>query len=284
MRFRKSIRLGKGIRLNLSKSGASVTLGGKGASVNIGNKGAYLNAGIPGTGLSERIKLGVGGDKKMTKVPNKTLNTILTVVEVIAWIVGGVVLLYHLYKLEKSIGNGFPFGWVWLGWTLVFPIYWIIRHIRHKRLIERAQEEYQKARWEELDRQMAAEREEHHRILTAKLEKIKSNEHFSNCKICNIDLDNIIAFSDQGFIAIYTKATGDDMKVIEVDHITKITQELKSGPCYAHFFTDIFETPDIDLYLGYCSGKEDMEKFRDQYNEIKNMYTILKKKGKTKEA
>ena len=58
LRFRKSIRLGNNVRLNLSKSGASVTAGVKGLSVNTGPRGTYLNAGIPGSGLSTRTRLG----------------------------------------------------------------------------------------------------------------------------------------------------------------------------------------------------------------------------------
>ena len=58
MRFRKSIKLTKGVKLNLSKTGASVTLGGgKGLSFNLGNKGAYLNWSIPGTGVYDRVRL-----------------------------------------------------------------------------------------------------------------------------------------------------------------------------------------------------------------------------------
>lgn len=56
-RYRKYIKLGKGVKLNLSKSGVSTTIGGKGASINMGEKGAYLNTSIPGTGLYKRTKL-----------------------------------------------------------------------------------------------------------------------------------------------------------------------------------------------------------------------------------
>jgi hypothetical protein len=59
-RFQKRISLFPGIRLNLSKSGASVTLGKPGLSVNLGKDGATGNVGIPGTGLSYREK--IGGD------------------------------------------------------------------------------------------------------------------------------------------------------------------------------------------------------------------------------
>ena len=65
MRFRKSIRIGKGLRLNFSKSGVTATIGGRGISANIGPKGVFLNTSIPGTGLYDRKKLfDFGGGKK----------------------------------------------------------------------------------------------------------------------------------------------------------------------------------------------------------------------------
>ena len=58
MRFRKSLKIAKGVKLNLSKTGASFTLGsGKGISLNLGTKGAYLNWSIPGTGVYDRVRL-----------------------------------------------------------------------------------------------------------------------------------------------------------------------------------------------------------------------------------
>ena len=65
MRFRKSINIMKGLKLNFSKSGVSLTVGGKGVSANVGRKGVFLNTSIPGTGLYDRKKLfGFGGSKK----------------------------------------------------------------------------------------------------------------------------------------------------------------------------------------------------------------------------
>jgi hypothetical protein len=52
LRFRKNIRLLPGVRLNLSKSGASMSLGGRGLTYNIGRKGTRATVGLPGTGLS----------------------------------------------------------------------------------------------------------------------------------------------------------------------------------------------------------------------------------------
>jgi len=50
-RFRRSVRVLPGIRLNLSKSGASVSLGGRGFHYTIGSKGTRTTVGLPGTGL-----------------------------------------------------------------------------------------------------------------------------------------------------------------------------------------------------------------------------------------
>lgn len=58
MRFRKSVKVAKGVKLNLSKGGASFTLGsGSPISLNLGTKGAYLNWSIPGTGVYDRVRL-----------------------------------------------------------------------------------------------------------------------------------------------------------------------------------------------------------------------------------
>ena len=66
MRFRKTIKLGDIIRVNLSKTGASISAkipGLKGLTFNTGSQGTYVTGSLPGTGLSERIKVsdtGVG--------------------------------------------------------------------------------------------------------------------------------------------------------------------------------------------------------------------------------
>jgi hypothetical protein len=51
-RFRKSVKIVPGVRLNLSASGASVTVGGRGARTTFSARGTRTTIGIPGTGLS----------------------------------------------------------------------------------------------------------------------------------------------------------------------------------------------------------------------------------------
>jgi hypothetical protein len=51
-RFRKSFKVLPGVRVNLSKSGTSLSAGTRGASFNIGKKGVKKTVGIPGSGVS----------------------------------------------------------------------------------------------------------------------------------------------------------------------------------------------------------------------------------------
>lgn len=51
-RFRKSVKVAPGIRLNFSKSGVSTSIGGRGARVNFSKRGVRTTVGLPGTGLS----------------------------------------------------------------------------------------------------------------------------------------------------------------------------------------------------------------------------------------
>ena len=56
-RFRRTVSLFPGVRLNLSRSGVSASVGVRGATVTLGRKGNYANIGIPGSGLSYRTRL-----------------------------------------------------------------------------------------------------------------------------------------------------------------------------------------------------------------------------------
>ncbi len=71
LRYRRSIRLAPGVRLNVSKSGLSASVGARGASVTLGKQGAYANLGIPGSGLSVREKL--GGSAPASQMSSSTL-------------------------------------------------------------------------------------------------------------------------------------------------------------------------------------------------------------------
>ena len=56
-RFSRRISLFKGLRLNLSKSGTSVSVRGRGGWLTFGKKGTRATVGLPGTGMSWSEKI-----------------------------------------------------------------------------------------------------------------------------------------------------------------------------------------------------------------------------------
>lgn len=78
LRFRKSIKLAPGIRMNLSGGGLSWSLGPRGASIGIGKRGTFLNSGIPGTGLYSRQSL-TGGSSAPRQQASATTSVSMTV-------------------------------------------------------------------------------------------------------------------------------------------------------------------------------------------------------------
>lgn len=51
-RFRRSVKIAPGLRLNFGKRGVSVSAGPRGAMINVGRRGTRLTTSIPGTGIS----------------------------------------------------------------------------------------------------------------------------------------------------------------------------------------------------------------------------------------
>lgn len=57
MRFRKRVKIVKGLYINFSNSGVSMSAGVRGLSFTTGKNGTYVNYGIPGTGIYDRKRI-----------------------------------------------------------------------------------------------------------------------------------------------------------------------------------------------------------------------------------
>ena len=67
LRFRKSIKIAPGIKLNISNKSTGISVGGKGARISVNSKGRVTKSvGLPGTGISyvETSKIGSSKKKK----------------------------------------------------------------------------------------------------------------------------------------------------------------------------------------------------------------------------
>jgi len=82
IRFRKSLKLAPGIRMNFSGSGISWTLGPRGASVGIGKRGTFLNTGVPGTGLYSRQQLSSNTSARQNHSSRPEIQTISITVSI----------------------------------------------------------------------------------------------------------------------------------------------------------------------------------------------------------
>lgn len=79
LRFRRSVKLAPGLRLNFSGSGMSLSAGPRGASLNFGSRGAFFNAGIPGTGLYGRQRIASGLAPSRAATPAQSVRVSVTV-------------------------------------------------------------------------------------------------------------------------------------------------------------------------------------------------------------
>jgi hypothetical protein len=58
LRFRRSIKIGPGIRWNIGKKSTSFSIGPRGLKLTAGSRGVRTTVGIPGTGISYTSELG----------------------------------------------------------------------------------------------------------------------------------------------------------------------------------------------------------------------------------
>lgn len=94
-RFRKSIKIIPGVRLNLGKRGASASIGRRGATMNVGRRGVRTTVGLPGTGLSysSQSSWSDQAQRRVAPQPSREYTTnemlfSLTVVGVVVLLVG----------------------------------------------------------------------------------------------------------------------------------------------------------------------------------------------------
>ncbi len=123
LRFRKSIKIAKGVNLNLNKKSVGLSIGGKGARYTINSSGRRTaTVGIPGTGLSYSHTSKSGSKKSAAgsgsyvaeKNPMKTglVPMILTILfgwMGIQWFISGRIGMGCLYLFTLGL---FGFGWI----------------------------------------------------------------------------------------------------------------------------------------------------------------------------
>lgn len=90
LRFRRSIRIAPGVRLNVGKKSMSVRVGGRGFGVTTGTSGTRVSAGIPGTGIYATKKVS-GPSKSRRPIPKSKPTARRADAFPIGWFLGALV-------------------------------------------------------------------------------------------------------------------------------------------------------------------------------------------------
>lgn len=100
-RFRKSIKLLPGVKLNFSKSGVSTSIGVPGATVNLSKRGTRGTVGIPGTGVSYSENLSGPAQPHFAATPNQTqeANDGMSMGALLLWSILGLFVFLVVYGL-----------------------------------------------------------------------------------------------------------------------------------------------------------------------------------------
>ena len=96
LRFRRSVKLFPGVKINFGKSGVSTTIGVPGASINVSRRGTRGTVGVPGTGISYTEHLST----KKIQAQRSLSPTVISEnsVRFIVWIVLVLVCVLVLFK------------------------------------------------------------------------------------------------------------------------------------------------------------------------------------------
>ena len=100
LRFRRSIRLMPGVRINLSRSGLSMSIGVRGAHVTVGHSKVRETIGLPGAGLSYTTTQSTGGTSEEVAGARprdrigRVLLWILAAIFLIPILIGAIVMLF----------------------------------------------------------------------------------------------------------------------------------------------------------------------------------------------
>lgn len=91
-RVRRSLRLGPGLRVNLGKRGASLSVGGHGLTKNFSSRGVRTTVGLPGAGISYSTSTSTGRRQRRSGAHHGSalggLIVILGLLWLLSWVTG----------------------------------------------------------------------------------------------------------------------------------------------------------------------------------------------------
>ena len=125
-KFRKSIKVAPGVKLNLGKKSAGISFGGKKGGISFNSKsGARLRTSIPGTGISYSTKLGGGSSRKNSRSSSSSsTKTVQVEVDATTYLMLTILLgfigAHRFYRKQYKLGLLYLFtgGLAGIGWIV----------------------------------------------------------------------------------------------------------------------------------------------------------------------
>ena len=121
LKFRKSIKIAPGVKVNIGKKSAGVSIGGKYGGISMNTKtGTRARVSAPGTGISYTTKIG-GASGKSSSSSNETDITEINVkVYLVLTVLLGWLGIHRFYRRQYGIGLLYMLtgGIFFIGWIV----------------------------------------------------------------------------------------------------------------------------------------------------------------------
>ena len=120
LKFRKSIKIAPGVKVNIGKKSAGVSIGGKYGGISMNSKtGTRARVSAPGTGMSYTTKVGSSHKKRSSSqksdAPEINITTYLLLTVLLGWLG-----IHRFYRRQYGIGLLYMFtgGIFFIGWFI----------------------------------------------------------------------------------------------------------------------------------------------------------------------
>lgn len=126
LRFRKSFKIAPGVKVNVGKKSAGVSIGGKYGGISMNTKtGTHARVSAPGTGLSYTTKVG-GSSNSKTNTQNNTVISDTHVSPKNKWVSFTLCLLFGYFGVHKFYEGKIGMGLLYLFTIGLFGFGWLV--------------------------------------------------------------------------------------------------------------------------------------------------------------
>ena len=126
LRFRKSVKIAPGVKLNFGKKSVGLSVGNKYGGVSINSRtGATTRVSMPGSGFSYTKKIKIN-DTKSNEYPTQTLTEIEKTKEINKWTSFWLCLFLGIFGVHKFYEGKIGMGILYICTLGLFGIGWIV--------------------------------------------------------------------------------------------------------------------------------------------------------------